>query len=164
MSSVTYEWSMERRWYWQGKTEILREEPIPVPRFPPDFPHGLSWDRIRPPRRETGDRQPEPDLRDQWSTTERLDHGKPCLPVTTTTKRWYSELITFLFRCYKLKFLKRVMSPRSRSVCSRQMLEFTLQNVIQIAWMDCTMMYTVGIHRHVLGYTLCSDSVHRRNM
>jgi hypothetical protein len=97
MSSVTYEWSMERRWYWQGKTDVLWEEPIPVPLFPPDFPHGLSWDRIRPPRRATGDRRPEPDLRDQWSATERLNYGKACLPVITITKRRYSELITFLF-------------------------------------------------------------------
>ena len=104
-------------------------------------------------RGETGDRRPEPDLRYQWSATERLNHGKACLPDSTTTKRWYSELIHLFVRCYKLKFQKCVMSPRSKSVCSRQMLGCTLQNAIQTAWMDCTVMilleFTVmysGIH------------------
>jgi hypothetical protein len=59
-----------------------------------------------------------------------------------TLIQWINHLFV---RCYKLKFLKCVMSPRSKSLCSRQMLACTLQNAIQTAWMDCTVTYTVGI-------------------
>ena len=34
-------------WYWQGKTKVLGEEPVPVPHCPPQIPHGLTWDRTR---------------------------------------------------------------------------------------------------------------------
>jgi hypothetical protein len=34
-------------WNWQGKTEVLGEKPIPVPRCPPQIPHGLTRDRTR---------------------------------------------------------------------------------------------------------------------
>jgi hypothetical protein len=39
-------WSMVE-WYWHGKTEGLREKPIPVPRCPLQIPHGLPWARTR---------------------------------------------------------------------------------------------------------------------
>jgi len=32
-------------WYWQGKTEVLGEETVTVPLFPPPISHGLTWDR-----------------------------------------------------------------------------------------------------------------------
>jgi hypothetical protein len=31
-------------WNWQGKTEVLGEKPVPVPRCPPQIPHGLTRD------------------------------------------------------------------------------------------------------------------------
>jgi hypothetical protein len=31
-------------WFWQGKSEVLGEEPVPVPPCPPQIPHGLVWD------------------------------------------------------------------------------------------------------------------------
>jgi hypothetical protein len=34
-------------WNWQGKTEVLDENPVPVPLCPPQIPHGLTWDRTR---------------------------------------------------------------------------------------------------------------------
>jgi hypothetical protein len=34
-------------WNWQGKTEVLGENPVPVPLFPPQIPHGLTRDRNR---------------------------------------------------------------------------------------------------------------------
>jgi hypothetical protein len=34
-------------WNWQGKTEILRDKPVPVSLCPPQIPHGLTWDRTR---------------------------------------------------------------------------------------------------------------------
>jgi hypothetical protein len=34
-------------WNWQGKTEVLREKPDPVPLCPPKIPHGLTRDRTR---------------------------------------------------------------------------------------------------------------------
>jgi hypothetical protein len=34
-------------WNWQGKTEILGENPVPVPRCPPQIPHGLTRGRTR---------------------------------------------------------------------------------------------------------------------
>jgi hypothetical protein len=41
-------------WYWQGKTEELRENPVPVPLCPPQVP---DWPRREPgpPRWEAGD-------------------------------------------------------------------------------------------------------------
>jgi hypothetical protein len=33
--------------YWQGKTEELREKPVPVPLCPPQIPHGLTRARTR---------------------------------------------------------------------------------------------------------------------
>ena len=32
-------------WYWQGKTELLGEKPVPVSLSPPQISHGLAWDR-----------------------------------------------------------------------------------------------------------------------
>jgi hypothetical protein len=29
-------------WYWQGKTEVLGEKPVPVPLYTPQIPHRLS--------------------------------------------------------------------------------------------------------------------------
>jgi hypothetical protein len=34
-------------WNWQGKTEVLGENPVPVPLCPPQIPHGLNRDRTR---------------------------------------------------------------------------------------------------------------------
>jgi hypothetical protein len=34
-------------WNWQGKTEVLGENPVPVPHCPPQIPHGLTRDRNR---------------------------------------------------------------------------------------------------------------------
>jgi hypothetical protein len=34
-------------WYWQGKTEVLGEKPVPVPLCLPQIPHGLTRDRTR---------------------------------------------------------------------------------------------------------------------
>jgi hypothetical protein len=34
-------------WNWLGKTEALREKPVPVPLCPPQIPHGLALDRTR---------------------------------------------------------------------------------------------------------------------
>jgi hypothetical protein len=34
-------------WNWQGKTEVLGEEPVPVPLCPPQILHGLTRDRTR---------------------------------------------------------------------------------------------------------------------
>jgi hypothetical protein len=34
-------------WNWQGKTEVLREKPVPVPLFPPQIKHGLTRDQTR---------------------------------------------------------------------------------------------------------------------
>jgi hypothetical protein len=34
-------------WNWQGKTEVLREKPVPVPLCPPQIPHRLTRDRTR---------------------------------------------------------------------------------------------------------------------
>jgi hypothetical protein len=47
-------------WYWQGKTEVLGEKPVPVQFCPPQIPHGLTRDRTRPPRWKAGDEAPEP--------------------------------------------------------------------------------------------------------
>jgi len=38
---------MER--YWQGKTRVLREKPVPVTPCPPQISFGLNWNQI-PPR------------------------------------------------------------------------------------------------------------------
>jgi hypothetical protein len=34
-------------WNWQGKAEVLREKPVPVPLCPPQIPHGPTRDRNR---------------------------------------------------------------------------------------------------------------------
>jgi hypothetical protein len=34
-------------WNWQGKTEVLGENPVPVPLCPPQIPHGLTWNWTR---------------------------------------------------------------------------------------------------------------------
>jgi hypothetical protein len=34
-------------WYWQGKTEVLREKPVPVPLCAAQILRGLTWDRMR---------------------------------------------------------------------------------------------------------------------
>jgi hypothetical protein len=34
-------------WSWQGKIEVLGEKPVPVPLWPPQIRHGLSWDRTQ---------------------------------------------------------------------------------------------------------------------
>jgi hypothetical protein len=34
-------------WYWQGKTEGLWENPVPVPLRPSQIPHRPPWERIR---------------------------------------------------------------------------------------------------------------------
>ena len=34
-------------WYWQGKTEVLRENTFIVPLYTSHIPHGLIWDRSR---------------------------------------------------------------------------------------------------------------------
>jgi hypothetical protein len=40
-------WRATVEWYWQGKTEELREKPVPVPLCPPQIPHGLTRARTR---------------------------------------------------------------------------------------------------------------------
>jgi hypothetical protein len=44
--------------YWKGKTEELREKPVPVPLCPPQISHGLTWERTLPS-----------------AATNRLSHG-----------------------------------------------------------------------------------------
>jgi hypothetical protein len=34
-------------WYWQGKTEVSGEKPVPMPLCPPQILHGLTRDRTR---------------------------------------------------------------------------------------------------------------------
>jgi hypothetical protein len=34
-------------WNWQGKPEVLREKPVPVPLCPTQIPHGQTRDRTR---------------------------------------------------------------------------------------------------------------------
>jgi hypothetical protein len=34
-------------WNWQGKTEVLGENPVPVPLCPPQIPHGLTRDQTQ---------------------------------------------------------------------------------------------------------------------
>jgi hypothetical protein len=34
-------------WNWQGKTKILAEKPVPVPRCPPQIPHELTRNQTR---------------------------------------------------------------------------------------------------------------------
>ena len=90
---------------------------------------------------------------DEWAPEPRQGLHS-CQYNNKTVIQWINHLFV---RCYKLKFLKCLVSPRSKSVFSRQILECALQNTILTASVDCTMAYTVGIHRHVFGYTLCSD-------
>jgi len=35
------------KWYRQGKTEVLREKPIPLSLHPPQIPRRLVWDQIK---------------------------------------------------------------------------------------------------------------------
>jgi hypothetical protein len=35
-------WRTTVEWYWQGKTEELGENPVPVPMCPPEIPHGQT--------------------------------------------------------------------------------------------------------------------------
>jgi hypothetical protein len=39
----------------RGKKEYSKKEPTPVPLFPPQFPHELTWDRTRAAAVGTGD-------------------------------------------------------------------------------------------------------------
>jgi hypothetical protein len=46
-------------WYWQGKTEVLGEKPVPVPLCPPKMPRELAWHQtwnpaVRSPRLTQG--------------------------------------------------------------------------------------------------------------
>ena len=34
-------------WHWQGRTEVLRYKPVPLPLCPPQISHGLTWDWTR---------------------------------------------------------------------------------------------------------------------
>jgi hypothetical protein len=40
---INYKYEAFVEWYWQGKTEVMRENLVPVP-FCPQMPLGLSWD------------------------------------------------------------------------------------------------------------------------
>jgi hypothetical protein len=40
-------WRATVKWRWQGNTEKLVENPVPVPRCPPHIPHGLTWEQTR---------------------------------------------------------------------------------------------------------------------
>jgi hypothetical protein len=40
-------WRATVEWYWQGKTEQLGENPVPVPLCPPQIPHGLTRARTQ---------------------------------------------------------------------------------------------------------------------
>jgi hypothetical protein len=42
-------------WNWQGKTEVLGEKSVPVPRCPPQIPHGQTRDRTWASAVEIGD-------------------------------------------------------------------------------------------------------------
>jgi hypothetical protein len=53
--------------YWQGKAEELGENPVPVPIFSPQIPHGLS-------RKQTSG------LRVEIQATNRLSHGMAFVP------------------------------------------------------------------------------------
>jgi hypothetical protein len=41
-------WRAMLKWYWQGKTEELGEDPVPLLFSPPQIPHGLTRARSRP--------------------------------------------------------------------------------------------------------------------
>jgi hypothetical protein len=47
LTGYTWVWRDTVEWYWQGKTEDLRENHIPVTRCPPQIPHRLTWARTR---------------------------------------------------------------------------------------------------------------------
>jgi hypothetical protein len=59
------EWSIGE-WYWQGKTEVLRDKPALVPLCPPQIPHGLPWDWSRASN-------------DEKQATYRLSYGIPVI-------------------------------------------------------------------------------------
>jgi hypothetical protein len=47
LTGDTWVWRDTVEWYWQAKTEDLRENHIPVTRCPPQIPHRLTWARTR---------------------------------------------------------------------------------------------------------------------
>jgi hypothetical protein len=47
-------------WYWQGKTEDLREKTVPVPLCPPQIPLDWLGHEPGPPRWEADDKPPDP--------------------------------------------------------------------------------------------------------
>jgi len=53
------------------ETEVLRENPVPVPLCPPQTPHGLPRIAHKPPQWETGDQMPE-----LWSSEGRHEGHK----------------------------------------------------------------------------------------
>jgi hypothetical protein len=65
-------------WYWQGKTEVLGEKPVPVPFCPPST-------KPVTPRRDAGD----------WA--KRLSHESALIRVKNLSQN------TYLFRWLKLK-------------------------------------------------------------
>jgi hypothetical protein len=43
-----YEYGSSVEWYWQGKSEELRENSVPVPLYPPQIPNGVIGALVRP--------------------------------------------------------------------------------------------------------------------
>jgi hypothetical protein len=69
--------------YWQGKTEELREKPVPVPLCPPQIPHGLN-------------RALNPGLCGERPATNDLSHGTAHTSLTSQSKlhvqrTWFSS-------------------------------------------------------------------------
>jgi hypothetical protein len=56
-------------WYWDGKSEVLEENTVPVPLCPTQIPHGLIWYQTR----AFGDKTPGNQRPEAWHGEIRVD-------------------------------------------------------------------------------------------
>jgi hypothetical protein len=101
-------------WNWEGKTEVLGENPVPVPLCPPQIPHGLSRDQtfvnaspysslVPHPlsqfsaafsstctNQECSESPPTP--RDKSSQSVRRSGQSPAIAQHMTSRRWHVSM------------------------------------------------------------------------
>jgi hypothetical protein len=103
---IMIEYAISTEWYWQGKTEGLGENPIPLPLCQPQSPHGQPCEP-RPPREE--------------AATNVRDMGQPnkITPTTYVTRSLNFRLYAFFYTTSPEKETMLTTTPiKSREKCS----------------------------------------------
>jgi hypothetical protein len=123
LSGEVSEYGTSVEWYWQWKTEGLREKPVPLPLCQPQIPRGLTRTRTQAP--VVICRRP----------TNRLGHGTAKHRVTYWLSKQVVHIVTFGGWKFKTLMLSGFVSARKHLYVHPRMKSYSLHRWVMIR--DC---------------------------